>query len=144
MRNLLSSSVPYLHKYIHPLYIRAVFGLTSAMLDSFCVINISQQLMRHTLTMEAKSAPETFVTTYNDTWRCNPEDSLNSHMQNRYQHPSLISVSSKATCTACYITTSVSLHLWVIKRTYCWWMKDQIDVTCYFISLLMCSACFWH
>ena len=25
-----------------------------------------------------------------------------------------------------------------------WRMKDQIDVTCYFISLLMCSTCFGH
>ena len=24
------------------------------------------------------------------------------------------------------------------------WMKDQLDVTCYFISLLMCSTCFRH
>jgi len=23
-------------------------------------------------------------------------------------------------------------------------MKDQLDVTCYFISLLMCSTCFGH
>jgi len=23
-------------------------------------------------------------------------------------------------------------------------MKDQLGVTCYFISLLMCSTCFWH
>ena len=23
-------------------------------------------------------------------------------------------------------------------------MKDQLDVTCYFISLLMCSKCFGH
>jgi len=23
-------------------------------------------------------------------------------------------------------------------------MKDQLDITCYFISLLMCSACFGH
>ena len=25
-----------------------------------------------------------------------------------------------------------------------WGMKDQLDVTCYFISLLMCSICFGH
>jgi len=24
------------------------------------------------------------------------------------------------------------------------WIKDQLDVTCYFISLLMCSTCFGH
>jgi len=23
-------------------------------------------------------------------------------------------------------------------------MKDQLDVTCYFISLIMCSTCFGH
>jgi len=26
----------------------------------------------------------------------------------------------------------------------CWRIKDQLDVTCYFISLLMCSTCFGH
>jgi len=25
-----------------------------------------------------------------------------------------------------------------------WRMKDQLDVTCYFISLIMCSTCFGH
>ena len=25
-----------------------------------------------------------------------------------------------------------------------WQMKDQLDVTCYFISLIMCSTCFRH
>ena len=25
-----------------------------------------------------------------------------------------------------------------------WRMRDQLDVTCYFISLLMCSTCFGH
>ena len=25
-----------------------------------------------------------------------------------------------------------------------WWMKDQLDVTCYFISLIMRSTCFGH
>ena len=30
-------------------------------------------------------------------------------------------------------------------HTDCGWsMKDQLDVTCYFISLLMCSTCFGH
>jgi len=27
---------------------------------------------------------------------------------------------------------------------YFWRIKDQLDVTCYFISLLMCSTCFGH
>jgi len=26
----------------------------------------------------------------------------------------------------------------------CWRIKDRLDVTCYFISLLMCSTCFGH
>jgi len=29
-------------------------------------------------------------------------------------------------------------------RIYIWRIKDQVDVTCYFISLLMCSKCFGH
>ena len=28
----------------------------------------------------------------------------------------------------------------LFKLNYCWRMKDQLDVTCYFISLLMCST----
>ena len=34
------------------------------------------------------------------------------------------------------------LHL--TKNISCWRMKDHLDVTWYFISLLMCSACFGH
>ena len=37
-------------------------------------------------------------------------------------------------------------HL-VVQRANVYWswrMKDQLDVTCYFISLLMCSTCFGH
>ena len=32
-----------------------------------------------------------------------------------------------------------NLKLWDIRR-----MKDQLDVTCYFISLIMRSTCFGH
>ena len=87
MRYLLISSVPYLHKYIHHLYIRTVYGLTSAMVDYFVILVDPPTSLWVTLKMEATSAPETFVTIYNATWRYNPEDNPNSHMQNRYQHP---------------------------------------------------------
>jgi len=33
---------------------------------------------------------------------------------------------------------------WTVHHCNSWWMKDQLDVTCYFISLLMCSTCFGH
>ena len=33
---------------------------------------------------------------------------------------------------------------WTVHHCNSWRMKDQLDVTCYFISLLMCSACFGH
>ena len=36
---------------------------------------------------------------------------------------------------------------WFEKRSIIfdsWRMKDQLDVTCYFISLFMCSTCFGH
>ena len=29
-------------------------------------------------------------------------------------------------------------------KCFSWRLKDQLDVTCYFISLLMCSTCFGH
>ena len=33
---------------------------------------------------------------------------------------------------------------WTVHHCNSWRMKDQLDVTCYFISLLMCSTCFRH
>ena len=33
---------------------------------------------------------------------------------------------------------------WTVHRCNSWRMKDQLDITCYFISLLMCSTCFGH
>ena len=33
---------------------------------------------------------------------------------------------------------------WTVHHCDSWRMKDQIDVTCNFISLLMCSTCFGH
>ena len=38
------------------------------------------------------------------------------------------------------VTTTVCWH-WI---THSWRMKDQLDVTCYFISLIMRSTCFRH
>ena len=33
---------------------------------------------------------------------------------------------------------------WTVHHCNSWRMKDQLDATCYFISLLMCSTCFGH
>ena len=33
---------------------------------------------------------------------------------------------------------------WTVHHCNSWRMKDQLDVTCYFISLLRCSTCFGH
>ena len=33
---------------------------------------------------------------------------------------------------------------WTVHHCDSWKIKDQHDVTCYFISLLMCSTCFGH
>ena len=33
---------------------------------------------------------------------------------------------------------------WTVHHCNSWRMKDQLDVTCYFISFLMCSTCFGH
>ena len=33
---------------------------------------------------------------------------------------------------------------WTVHLRDSWRIKDQLDVTCCFISLLMCSACFGH
>ena len=33
---------------------------------------------------------------------------------------------------------------WTVHHCNSRRMKDQLDVTCYFISLLMCSTCFGH
>ena len=39
---------------------------------------------------------------------------------------------------------SNSYVFWNVHHCDGWRMKDQLDVTCYFISLLMCSTCFGH
>jgi len=39
------------------------------------------------------------------------------------------------------VTSSV---YWAVRHCDSWGIKDQLDVTCYFISLLMCSTCFGH
>ena len=33
---------------------------------------------------------------------------------------------------------------WTVRHCNSWRMKDQLDVTCYFISLIMCSTCSGH
>jgi len=33
---------------------------------------------------------------------------------------------------------------WTVHHCNSWRMKDQLDVTCYFISRLICSTCFGH
>ena len=33
---------------------------------------------------------------------------------------------------------------WTVHHCNSWRMKDQLDVNCYFISLIMCSTCFGH
>ena len=33
---------------------------------------------------------------------------------------------------------------WTVHHCNSWRMKDQLDITCYFISLVMCSTCFGH
>ena len=40
--------------------------------------------------------------------------------------------------------TLLSNVYWTVHRCNSWRMKDQLDVTCFFISLLMCSTCFGH
>ena len=39
---------------------------------------------------------------------------------------------------------SVSNVYWTVHHCNSWRMKDQLDVTCYFISLIICSTCFGH
>ena len=45
---------------------------------------------------------------------------------------------SENVCFCCYTI------LWKLRISDSWRMKDQLDVPCYFISLLMCSTCFGH
>ena len=33
---------------------------------------------------------------------------------------------------------------WTVHHCNSWRMKNQLDVTCYFISVIMCSTCFGH
>ena len=38
----------------------------------------------------------------------------------------------------------VSNVYWTVHHCNSWRLREQLDVTCYFISLLMCSTCFRH
>ena len=68
------------------------------------------------------------------------------------QHVSDINISIFRSLRLCWwITTSVVLFrtrpfivYWTVHLCNSWGMKDQLDVTCYFISLTMCSTCFGH
>ena len=46
------------------------------------------------------------------------------------------------------IVQNHSIEPWLTSQIlifyHSWWMKDQLDVTCYFISLIMRSTCFGH
>ena len=52
------------------------------------------------------------------------------------------------TCRLKYITKSYifikSYVYWTVHHCDSWRIRDQLDVTCYFISLLMWSTCFGH
>ena len=50
-------------------------------------------------------------------------------------HVSTLSCHPQGACNQ-YLATSTN------RAAASWRMKDQLDVTCYFISLLMCSTCF--
>ena len=45
---------------------------------------------------------------------------------------------------ATFLNLFISNIYWTVHHCNSWRMKDQLDVTCYFISLLMCSTCFGH
>ena len=61
---------------------------------------------------------------------------------------------SDCNCTACFYgwkffpqmsnTNKESNVYWTVHHCNSWRMKDQLDVTCYFISLIMRSTCFGH
>jgi len=38
----------------------------------------------------------------------------------------------------------ITLLVFILMHLNSWRIKDQLDITCYFISLLMCSTCFGH
>ena len=51
---------------------------------------------------------------------------------------------SPTTSTAVPQLLYISNVYWTVHHCNSWWMKDQLDVTCYFILLIMCSTCFGH
>ena len=42
------------------------------------------------------------------------------------------------------IGNSIFYVYWTVHHCDSWRIKEQLDVTCYFTSLLMCSTCFGH
>ena len=47
-------------------------------------------------------------------------------------------------CTLLSNILSLSNVYWTVHHCNSWRMKDQLNVTWYFISILMCSTCFGH
>ena len=59
-------------------------------------------------------------------------------------HNALLSIISTHTEFPFQQICSYFYVYWTMHRRNSWRTKDQLDVTCYFISLLMCSTCFRH
>jgi len=57
---------------------------------------------------------------------------IKSYIEDRHQRVKLVN------------NLSPSYVYWTVHHCESWRIKDQLDVTCYFISLLMGSTCFGH
>ena len=61
---------------------------------------------------------------------------LNSIFQELYNHKVFYTKTQKS--------LNISNVYWTVHHCNSWRMKDQLDVTCYFISFIVCSTCFGH
>ena len=79
---------------------------------------------------------ETSVTNYHSTLRRIPEE--------RRSQIKIGETHAKVQEWLPQRTRKESNVYWTVHHCNSWRMKDQLDVTCYFISLIMCSTCFGH
>jgi len=114
-----------------------------------------------------EGSPRIWITcNHQTTRRHTPEDSdLNIHCHERlnliplpsslgflYLLCSNVGIYSSTSTQRCFFIHSVtateikrqSYVYWTVHHCDSWRIKDQLDVTCYFVSLLMCSTCFGH
>jgi len=98
----------------------------------------------------AKSVAATSTFQGPEVWRTEYRQILRASLQNLVARPTWRPGFMQTWCYLCYKYLVLSWQLsgpyvyWTVHHCDSWRIKDQLDVTCYFISFLMCSTYFGH